>query len=140
MRSIIKYITLLCIIALSSWSCTEASGQGDFTMILSGSMHGQLDPCGWKKNPLGGLSRRSVKINEIRDQGISPIILDAGDLIFSTKKINAQNKNAELFRADAMLEGFNKIGCDAINVGHYEMLNGLSYLKNISQKNRFPLN
>ncbi|GIS39965.1 hypothetical protein Ct9H90mP12_1590 [bacterium] len=46
MRSIIKHITLLLIIALSSWSCTEASGQGDFTMILSGSMHGQLDPCG----------------------------------------------------------------------------------------------
>ena len=74
--------------------------------------------------------------SEIR--GISPIILDAGDLIFSTKKINAQNKNAELFRADAMLEGFNKIGCDAINVGHYEMLNGLSYLKNISQKTDIP--
>ena len=33
-----------------------------------------------------------------------------------------------------MLEGFNKIGCDAINVGHYEMLNGLSYLKDISQR------
>ena len=37
-----------------------------------------------------------------------------------------------------MLEGFNKIGCDAINVGHYEMLNGLSYLKNISQKTDIP--
>ena len=54
---------------------------------------------------MGGLSRRSVKIKEIRDRGIDPIILDAGDLIFSTKKIDARNKNAELTRADAMLEG-----------------------------------
>ena len=134
MRSIIKHFTILLVITMSSWTCSEASGHGDFTMVLSGSMHGQLDPCGWKKNPLGGLSRRSVKIKEIRDRGIDPIILDAGDLIFSTKKIDAQNKNAELTRADAMLEGFNRIGGDAINVGHYEVLNGLKYLKNISVK------
>ena len=78
------------------------------------------------------------KIKEIRDRGIDPIILDAGDLIFSTKKIDAQNKNAELTRADAMLEGFNRIGGDAINVGHYEVLNGLKYLKNISNKTDIP--
>ena len=87
---------------------------------------------------MGGLSRRSVKIKEIRDQGIRPVILDAGDLIFSTKKIDARNKNAELVRADAMIEGFNRIGCDAINVGHYEMLNGLNYLKRISQNTDIP--
>ncbi len=87
---------------------------------------------------MGGLSRRSVKIKEIRDRGIDPIILDAGDLIFSTKKIDARNKNAELTRADAMLEGFNRIGGDAINVGHYELLNGLKYLRNISNKTDIP--
>lgn len=32
-------------ICLSFWSCTETSA-GSFTMVLSGSVHGQLDPCG----------------------------------------------------------------------------------------------
>ena len=46
MRSIIKHVTILLVITMSSWTCSEASGHGDFTMVLSGSMHGQLDPCG----------------------------------------------------------------------------------------------
>ena len=27
-------------------SCSNAGKSGDFTLVLSGSMHGQLDPCG----------------------------------------------------------------------------------------------
>ncbi len=70
--------------------------------------------------------------------GIEPVILDAGDLLFSTKKLNAANKNSEAFRAQAIIEGYQKIGCDAINVGHYEVLNGLSFLKNMSTKTDIP--
>ena len=33
-------------ILLTAYSCTEASENGAFTMVLSGSVHGQLDPCG----------------------------------------------------------------------------------------------
>ena len=90
-----------------------------------------------RKNPLGGLSRRYVKIKEMRANGIDPLILDAGDL-FSTKAINDSNRNSEAYRAEAILEGFQKIGCDAINIGHYEILNGLSFLKSITQKTGLP--
>ena len=61
--------------------------------------------------------------------GIDPLVLDAGDLFFSTTKLDENNKESELYRAEAILEGYNRIGCDAINVGHYEMLNGLKFLK-----------
>tara|TARA_Y100000589_G_scaffold241882_1_gene229442 strand:+ start:118 stop:258 length:141 start_codon:yes stop_codon:yes gene_type:complete len=27
-------------------SCSNADKAGDFTLVMSGSMHGQLDPCG----------------------------------------------------------------------------------------------
>ena len=87
---------------------------------------------------MGGLSRRSVKINEIRKSGIDPLILDAGDLFFSTNKITRNNKESQLFRAGAIVEGYNRIGCDAINVGHYEMLNGLPFLKKMSEKTDIP--
>ena len=74
----------------------------------------------------------------MRDAGIDPLILDAGDLLFSTKKIDATNKNSEIFRANAIMEGFQKVGCDAINVGHYEVLNGLSFLQEIVKKTDIP--
>ncbi len=34
------------VICLIITSCSSADKAGDFTLIMSGSMHGQLDPCG----------------------------------------------------------------------------------------------
>ena len=36
------------------------------------------------------------------------------------------------------MEGFQKVGCDAINVGHYEVLNGLSFLQGMVKKTDIP--
>ena len=87
---------------------------------------------------MGGLSRRFVKMNELRDSGLDPLIIDAGDLFFSTANINSNNKESELYRAGAILEGYDRVGCDAINIGHYEVLNGLSFLKNMEEKTEIP--
>ena len=138
MKLSIKSYFLFIMMFMTMWSCTKTSAHGTITMVMSGSVHGQLDPCGWKKNPLGGLSRKYVKIKEMRDAGIDPLILDAGDLFFSTKNIDATNKNSEIFRANAIMEGFQKVGCDAINVGHYEVLNGLSFLREMVKKTDIP--
>ena len=125
-------------ISLIITSCSNADKAGDFTLVMSGSMHGQLDPCGWKKNPMGGLSRRYVKVQELKSEEKNPIILDAGDLFFSTTNLNKNNIESEEYRADAVLKGIGKIGCDAINVGKYELLNGLSFLKSMSGKTDIP--
>ena len=63
----------------------------------------------------------------------NPIILDAGDLIFSTPIIHDSIRASEELRAFAMLEGYERIGCDAINVGHYELTNGLHFLLELSK-------
>ena len=44
---------------------------------------------------MGGLPRRLTKINEIRTSDSNPLIVDAGDFFFSTKKINIGNKQSE---------------------------------------------
>ena len=64
----------------------------------------------------------------MRDEGLDPVILDAGDLFFSTSEINETNRLSEQFRANAILKGYEKIGCDAINVGQYELSSGLEFL------------
>ncbi|MBT4369485.1 MAG: hypothetical protein HOD18_02925, partial [Candidatus Marinimicrobia bacterium] len=77
-------------------------------------------------------------MNELRESGVDPLIIDAGDLFFSTANLNSTNKKSELYRAGAILEGYNRVGCDAINVGHYEVLNGLSFLKSMEEKTEIP--
>ena len=74
----------------------------------------------------------------MRNAGENPVILDAGDLFFSTPNLNSGNSQSELHRANAIMSGYEKIGCDAINVGKYELLAGLSFLKEQASKTSIP--
>ena len=118
------------------YSCSQEFEKDSVRLVLTGSVHGQLDPCGWKKNPLGGLPRRYTKINEMRDNGESLIVLDAGDMFYSTNKINKNNIKSEKHMCATMLQAYNKIGYDGINIGNYELLTGIKYL--IDLQNKYP--
>ena len=74
----------------------------------------------------------------MRQEGRDPVILDAGDLFFSTPELNDSNRVSEQFRANAILKGYGKIGCDAINVGHYELSAGLDFLLESARKSTIP--
>ena len=139
MKSLVFKIIISILSVMIGWGCSQAKGdESVLSMILTGSMHGQLDPCGWKKNPMGGLPRRLTKINEIRTSDSNPLIVDAGDFFFSTKKINTGNKQSEKIRAESILKGYEKIGYDILNVGEYETLVGLPFLKMMSEKVSVP--
>ena len=66
-------------------------------------------------------------------QGSDPLIVDAGDLFFSTKKLESWNKKSEEFRAKSILNGYARIGYDIINIGQYEVINGLTFLKSVTK-------
>ena len=70
----------------------------------------------------------------MRENGENPIILDAGDMFFSTTSINNNNIKSEKHRCETMLDGYEKIGCDGLNIGKYELLTGVSYLKSLRDK------
>ena len=70
--------------------------------------------------------------------GKNPIILDAGDLFFSTPTLHDSIRSSESYRASAIIKGYGQIGCDAINVGHYELANGLPFLLDIIQSTSIP--
>ena len=64
----------------------------------------------------------------MRQEGSDPIILDAGDLFFTTPDLNDSNRVSEKYRASVILTGYEQIGCDAINVGQYEFGGGEKFL------------
>ena len=69
----------------------------------------------------------------MREEGEDPLILDAGDMFFSTTSISANNLKSEKHRCETMLSGYEKIGCDGFNIGKYELLAGVSYLKKMEK-------
>lgn len=74
----------------------------------------------------------------MRLNGEEPIILDAGDLIHTNSVIHDSVRDSEIHRASSMIKGYEKIGCDAINVGQYEMAGGLDGFLELNRKTSIP--
>ena len=134
-KSVLFFVFLLSIMACSEKVPTSEQ----LRLVLTGSVHGQLDPCGWKKNPLGGLPRRLTYINQLREGGVDPVLLDAGDALFELNILANGKEASSKLRAKTVFESTAKMGNYIYNVGHNDFAAGLDFLKQleISANNNF---
>ena len=125
---------------LSIMACSENVPTSEqLTMLVTTNVRGQLDPCGWKSNPLGGLPRRLTYINQLRDGGVDPVLLDAGDALFELNILANGKEASSKLRAKTVFESTAKMGNYIYNVGHNDFAAGLDFLKQleISANNKF---
>ena len=64
------------------------SNSSQITILVTTNVHGEVEPCGWKKKPLGGLARKATIIENLINSGDNPLVLDAGDLFFKSTDID----------------------------------------------------
>ena len=100
-------------------------------MLLTSNVRGQLDPCGWKANPLGGLPRRFTYIDQIRQSGADPILLDAGDALFDNYYLLKQKLPSAKLKAKTVVESTAKMGNYIYNVGKYDFAAGYAFIKEL---------
>ena len=99
----------------------------------------KIDPCGWKKKPLGGLARKATVIENLKSQGLNPIILDAGDLLFKKNIIDpGVTTDVAKVNAEIIIDSFNKMGCDAFSLGSKDFAGGLDFVLEQYKKSNFP--
>ena len=125
---------------LSIMACSENVPTSEqLTMLVTTNVRGQLDPCGWKSNPLGGLPRRLTYINQLREGGVDPVLLDAGDALFELNILANGKEASSKLRAKTVFESTAKMGNYIYNVGHNDFAAGLDFLKQleISANNNF---
>jgi len=64
--------------------------------------------------------------------------LDTGDLFFKSLQVSGVKKGIGALRAKTIVEGFNIIGCDVLNVGRNDFANGSDFLMSLSDSAQFP--
>jgi len=87
---------------------------------------------------MGGLSRKSAYIKTLKNNNIDPIVLDAGDALFAHSKYSVMNLPHVQYKAEAFLQGMDKIGCHALNIGGYDLAGGYEFLKGLEKKYTVP--
>ena len=109
------------------------------TFLATGNVHGETDPCGWKKKPLGGLARKATVIDQIKKEGANPIVVDSGNLFFKNNKPTiGLNNEINQINAKTIVDAYNIIGCDAFSLGENDFSNGLDYIVDLRDSANFP--
>jgi len=117
-------LTLLLLFALPMASADTVP----LTVIYSGNLDGELEPCGCSdEGNLGGIKRRVTTIDSIKVQNPNSVILSAGGLVAS-EGANDYLKAVYIFKA------FAGLGYDAIGV----QWNDLNYGAELATQNNLP--
>jgi hypothetical protein len=84
------------------------------------------------------VAKKATLIHQIASEGRKVLLVDTGNLFFrkaaqtETKRIDA------LLRVDLLLQSYNDMGYDAVNVGEKDLMMGLIFLFDLAKKAKFP--
>ncbi len=77
-------------------------------------------------------------IHQIRNERKKVILLDTGNLLFRKPPQTETKRRDALLRVDLLIQSYNDMGYDAVNVGEKDLMMGLAYLSDLTQKAKFP--
>jgi len=125
MKAIWQWICfLLCAVLLVSCVAmpdTEAPRQA--TLVYSGNLDGELEPCGCSEfGNQGGIKRRVNKIDELRAANPDLFLISAGGLLIS-------DLPQDRLTSDYILKGFAALNYDAIGVQWRDLAFGAAFLQ-----------
>lgn len=104
--------------APSTQSSINPVDNSRITLIYSGNLNGELEPCGCtKEGDLGGLRRRATMVQQLRRQHPDLFLISAGGLL-------AIDSAADRIKNKYILKGMRKLGYDAIGVQQRDLLFG----------------
>ena len=66
------------------------------------------------------------------------MILDAGDAFFASAVLANRNAEGDKLQAKGLLQGYETIGCDALNVGGFDLAAGKDFLMSLAEGSSIP--
>ena len=104
------------------------------TLIYTNDVLGDIEPCGCRSNPQGGMTRKSQLIERMADKSLLQV--DAGDLLFDTDVLpDALQKQAEI-QAGFLLKAMDLLHHDAAVPGEKDFALGTKTFKKLISKSK----
>ncbi|MDQ8204137.1 metallophosphatase [Pelagicoccus sp. SDUM812003] len=95
------------------------------TILQTNDTHSRIDPFpldGGRNQGLGGVARRKVLIDRIREREEYTLLVDSGDMFQGTPYYN-------LYGGEVEIEAMNRMGYEVATVGNHEFDNGIEGLE-----------
>jgi len=103
-------------------SFTTAAAPANFTLVYSGNLDGELEPCGCaEEGDLGGLKRQATTVDRLRSQKPDLFLVSSGGLLSSMQA-------HERLTSEFILTGIKAIGYDALGVQWTDLGYGTAFI------------
>ncbi|MGB1071047.1 MAG: multiheme c-type cytochrome [Planctomycetota bacterium] len=126
-------------------SAPESAGEGDSSdlfLVYSVNNVGYIDVCGCKRKKVrqGSLTRRASYIKQARFHHDNLCLLDGGNTLFGPDDGKAKDFEKKQLheKAKLIVESYNRMGYQAMLVGHHDITMGLEKLREYQKMARFP--
>lgn len=125
------------LLAILSTGFSLESKAAPLQIIYSGDLMGELEPCGCRTNPLGGMIRLANALKRLPEG--DRLYLDAGDLLFPTSPVPPLLSRQSEVQAQYLLRAMEKVGIDAVVPGEKDFGLGFSVFESLrlASKTRF---
>ena len=115
------------LLALACLALSTASSA--FTLVHTNDVMGDLEPCGCRSNPQGGLPRKANLLKRLNDTDL--LQLDAGNLLFSSVTVPEPLRAQAETQAEWLLKGHTLLKHNAMTPGEKDFALGLKTFKKL---------
>lgn len=119
-------IAALMMIGAATATATATAQERTLTLIYSGNLDGELEPCGCSiEGDLGGILRHATTLKELRQQAPGLVALSSGGMLASAAP-------QDRLTGEYILKGFSQLGYDAVGVQWSDLAYGEDFIRGAS--------
>jgi hypothetical protein len=104
-------------------------------LYLMSNVAGAMEPCGCRKDMLGGIDHAAALLaTEDAPNASSRLLLAVGPLFFQEPELNAERREQDLWKAEALATSLSDLGLAAWTPGQNDLAAGPTVLSELVQK------
>lgn len=111
------------------------SGKENLSIIFSHNINGELEPCGCRHHPLGGISQLAGFFKFNSQKNIN-FYIDIGDTFFANSKIPNSLEKSFKYSANSLAKNLSNLGLKYMVPGDQDFAAGINFLDELGKKNK----
>ena len=133
----IQYLLLFMLLSCTNKS-RELETKQSLSLIFTGNINAEIEPCGCRQFPLGGIDNVYGALEEERKNS-SILFIDTGDSFYQAGFVPDSEKNSSLEKAKAVHEGLNLLGLNLKLIGEQDTAAGIDSLKSLIRDAKYEI-
>lgn len=125
------------IFAAFAWFVLTAPSASATTILYSNDVLGEVEPCGCRVDPMGGIIRRSGLLKRLEQEKKGPFLqVDSGNFFFESKDFPESLLKSRKIQAAALLKAHEKMGLEVTVPGDKDFALGVDTYLNLMKKSK----